>query len=127
MKPFLLIKCLGYGLNRTLVINSNSLIGVQFTQNILPIISNSNEIITNNEFITVNYRIKLSGTCPLSIESGLHIANVIAANNEMIDKRIVYNRPIIPDFTTPYLVFGICGGVIVSIISAFSKVLLHIV
>lgn len=125
--PGILFRCLGCGLNRTLEVNSNTLTGIQFTKNALPFIGSSSQIITTDKPISIRYRIKIRNSHPLTIEEGLHIAEIGTLSNDKYESVSIYNRPIIPDFTTPYLVFGVCGGVIVGILSAFSKVLLGLV
>lgn len=121
-----LFRCFGSGLDRILKVECNTLTGIQFTRNTLPFIRSSSQIVTAEEDISVKYRIKIRNTHSLTVESGLHIADIVSLSKSNCNSISVYNRPIVPDFTTPYLVFGICGGVIVGIFSAFSKVLLDL-
>ncbi|KAI5190712.1 hypothetical protein NEMIN01_1177 [Nematocida minor] len=126
--PFpVLFRCLGYGLNRTLEVEGDALMGIKFTKNALPLLNNNTSIIATDRPISIQYRLKIRNIHPLTIESGVHVADIGILRNNKYESVSVYNRPIVPDFTTPYLVFGICGGVIVCIMSAFSKVLLRLI
>lgn len=120
------IRCLGYGLNRVLEVNVKTPTGIRFSRNVLPFFEGNSDIILTEKPVFIPYRVKISNTHPLSIESGMHIADVCVINNGKYESTSIYNRPVLPDFTTPYLVFGVCGGVIVCIVSAFSKVLLDL-
>lgn len=122
----ILFRCLGHGLDRVLQVESRSLTGIQFTKNVLPFLHTDSGIVTTDRPISIRYRIKIRNRHPLTIESGMHVADIGAFVNNKYESVSVYNRPIVPDFTTPYLVFGLCGGVIVIILSAFSKLLLDL-
>ncbi|KAI5133699.1 hypothetical protein NEAUS04_0835 [Nematocida ausubeli] len=128
--PYLIIKSLGYALDRVLEVESNGLTGIQFSENVLPIGPTDSSLIVldSPSAAKINYRIKIRNVHPLKIESGLHIADVVTVYADGSSKTTsVFNRPIIPDFTTPYLVFGVCGGIIVCLMSAYSKVLLSLI
>ncbi|KAH9387218.1 uncharacterized protein NEMAJ01_2114 [Nematocida major] len=126
MKYPVIFKCLGHGIERWLEICENGPVGVRFSKNVIPLARTSSSIIVTDKPVSLGYRIKISGNSPLTIESGVHIADLYTVKDGSYTYTPVYNRPIVPDFTTPYLVFGLCGGTIVCIVSAFSKVLLDI-
>ncbi|KAI5180562.1 hypothetical protein NEOKW01_0866 [Nematocida sp. AWRm80] len=111
-----LVSNTGIGLNRVLRVNESGNT-VIFSKNVLPITKGA----------LLKYRLKILKHLPLTIERGVYAFSIGNITNGTVNVINVYNRSIIPDFTTPYLVFGLSGGTIILIVSLFSKVLMDMV
>ncbi|KAI5189260.1 hypothetical protein NECID01_0455 [Nematocida sp. AWRm77] len=128
----LIVACLGVGRNRVLEIQNaeGSSVEIRFSPHVLPVLSGMPAhalVFTGKESIRIPYRVKILKNYPLGIETGVEVAEVVAQTGESTAKKTVYSRPIIPDFTTLYIAYGLCGATITCIFGVFSKVLLKII
>lgn len=129
-----LITCMGAMLDRELVVKrehgieqvAHTPLVIIFSDLVLPIQrTNKSRIITviNNETI-IPYRKRVTRAEKLDIEEKTHVCSIGAIEGDKIVVKHIYDRSIVPDYTTIYIVLGLCGGAIVAVVSAFSKSLL---
>ncbi|OAG29612.1 hypothetical protein NEDG_00745 [Nematocida displodere] len=126
----ILALCSGAGLCRELVLKGDAPVAVSFSKYALPLTGThafTRRAIVARGGTSIPYRLKVPRDTPLSSEAGIPLADVVVYTKGGWHTGSIQERSIIPDFTTPYLVYGLCGTVIVGIVSAFSKVLLGLV
>ncbi|KAI5172831.1 hypothetical protein NEFER03_1847 [Nematocida sp. LUAm3] len=134
----------GVSLNRRIKVSQikdslsspKDLLVFRFTEHALPMHTYTSNIIVKSN-TSIKYRRRVTRSTHLDSEHSVCVgvvgsyAGTSAASEEgkesspYVYKKIL-DRPILPDYTTPYLVFGLCAGVLVGITSSFSKVLLNI-
>jgi len=130
-----IVESLGIGLRRAVRITNSEgkYLSLEFSPYVYPIFpsnspylvrgSGSGSFTTNSKLIEIPYALRVLQDYPITIDSGVKVLEV----SDGKESRTLYNRPLIPDFTTPYVVFGLSGGVMVLIFSVFTKVLLDLI
>ncbi|KAI5186878.1 hypothetical protein NEHOM01_1767 [Nematocida homosporus] len=135
----LILHCFGSGIIRHLSLTStqphainnhhSAPLVLKFSSSVFPILpaSQTSQLVLLHPGESLQYRKRITRAEHLDSESGLLVCTAGTITDSTIKITRIYDRPIVPDYTTPYLVFGLCGGVIISILSAGSKTLLGLI
>lgn len=123
--------CIGVGLDRSIVIEISAEkarkeppLLIIFSDLVAPLSGARVSTVVGNEVLS--YRKRITRAAQLDIEEKMHVCTVGTVENNRILIKHVYDRSVVPDYTVLYVVFGLCGGAIVAIVSIFSKILLEI-